>query len=255
MEEQLNILEIDGGIVVTGEVNLAAAESIIRRGHMAVVDISQAHFIIDEEEWKQFLGYSHHGPVYGASGWREVDVLKRFLENVWADKVILPADVARRHINAATRNAGLFQLIVPDDCRLFAMKDGDVYNKKLTKVVFQAKTPDEIYHYHLRRITAYTREDLNDIYDFAQYGPEIVSTDAVTRDFTYLFECYKEALDLITDTFGELFSDDLSQYQQMQPVYALANENSPLPPDKLEQVKAFAPYLDDFFDRAANLHL
>lgn len=255
MEEKLNIQEVDGGVVVTGQVDLAAAEAIIYRGHMTVVDISQAHFIIDQEEWQRFLGYSHHGPVYGASGWREVEVLKRFLENVSADKVVLPADVARRHINAATRNAGLFQLIVPDDCRLFAMKDGNVYNKRLTKVVFQAKTPDAIYHYHLRHITACTREELNDIYDLAQYGPKVVSTDAVTRGFAYLFDCYKEALDLITDTFGEPSSDDLSQYQQMLPIYALAEEKSPLPPDQLELVKAFAPYLDDFFDRAANLHL
>lgn len=253
--EELNIQAIDGGIVVTGEVDLQAAELIPCRGHMTVVDISQAHFIIDHEEWQQFLGYSHHGPVYGARGWREVDVLKRFLENISADKVILPADVARRHINAAARNAGLFQLVVPDDCRLFAMKDGDVYNKRLTKVAFQAKSPDAIYHYHLRRITAYTREELNDIRDLAEYGPRVVSVDAVTNDFIYLFECYKKALDLITRTFGEPSSDDLSQYRLMQPVYDQAEEKSPLPPDKLELVKAFGPYLDQFFDRAASRHL
>lgn len=138
-------IEYDGkNVTVTGEVNLKAYEKGFNGLHeYGVVDLSQATFIIDRERWAQFLGMSHWGPVYGNSGWRDVDVLKRVLQELKADKVILPADVARRHMNAIIKNEDIYEVEVPDDCKLFAMKDGNVYNKKLTKLVFQKRTPAE----------------------------------------------------------------------------------------------------------------
>ena len=142
MNEKACIQEVDGRVIVTGEVDLEVCKRILWNCY-GVLDLSQAMLIIDEEEWHQFLGMSHHGPVYGSSGWREVDVLKRLLQEVCADKVILPADVARRHMNAAIKNEDIYEVEVPDDCKLFAMKDGDVYNKKLTKLVFQKRNTAE----------------------------------------------------------------------------------------------------------------
>lgn len=142
MNEKACIQKVDGSVIVTGEVDLEVCKRILKKCY-GVLDLSQATFIIDEEEWYQFLGMSHHGPVYGNSGWREVEVLKRLLQEVCADKVILPADVARRHMNAIIKNEDIYEVEVPDDCKLFAMKDGNVYNKKLTKLVFKKRTPAE----------------------------------------------------------------------------------------------------------------
>ena len=140
MNEKDSVQAVDDRVIVTGEVDLDTCKRILWNCY-DVLDLSQATFIIDEEEWHQFLGMSHHGPVYGNSGWREVDVLKRLLQEVCADKVILPADVARRHMNAIIKNEDIYEVEVTDDCKLFAMKDGNVYNKKLTKLVFQKREP------------------------------------------------------------------------------------------------------------------
>ena len=151
MGKKVKIQEVDYGIVVTGEIDLKTAESIIYSGKWySVVDISHATFIIDKEDWQRCLGWSHCGPVYAKGGTRKVEVLLRFLELVKADKVIVPADIARRHMNAAIRNKGLSEIEVPDDCKLFAMKDGNVYNKKLTKMVFRRKHPTDILTYKQR---------------------------------------------------------------------------------------------------------
>lgn len=103
------------------------------------LDISEAEFGMDQEEWVQCLGWSHSGPVYGNSGRRDVEVLKRFLEVINAKTILLPDNVQRRHINAAKKNPNIKELQVSSNCPLFAYEDGKLMNKKKTKPVFNCK--------------------------------------------------------------------------------------------------------------------
>lgn len=97
------------------------------------LDITETEFGIEEEEWAVCIGYTCPGiPVYGASGMRKVEVLKRLLFNIKADEVILPDNVARRHINQALRNPDVKSLRVNDTCKLFAMDGDTLCNKKKT---------------------------------------------------------------------------------------------------------------------------
>ena len=104
------------------------------------LDISDAKMGTEEEHYRVCLGWSHSGPVYGASGYRKVEVLKRLLEQINAQSILLPDDVQRRHINAAKKNPHIKQLQVRPTCRLFTFEDGKLMNKKKTIVMF--KTPE-----------------------------------------------------------------------------------------------------------------
>ena len=88
---------------LTGNVTLDVL-SVLNRNEHNFIDISEAEFGIDQEKWYVCLGWSHSGPVYGNSGWRDVEVLKRFLEEINAKVILLPDNVQRRHINAAKKN-------------------------------------------------------------------------------------------------------------------------------------------------------
>lgn len=121
-----------------GEIDLSALEEL-NRHDFDFLDISEAEFGIDQEEWSVCLGWSHCGPVYGNSGWRDVEVLKRFLEEINAKVLLLPDNVLRRHINAAKKNPTIDELQVSDNCPIFAYEDGKLMNKKKTKPVFNCK--------------------------------------------------------------------------------------------------------------------
>ena len=88
---------------IIGEIDLRILAELVRHD-FDFLDISEAEFGIDEEKWSVCLGWSHCGPVYGSSGWRDVEVLKRFLEEINAKAILLPDNVQRRHINAAKKN-------------------------------------------------------------------------------------------------------------------------------------------------------
>lgn len=123
---------------LTGQVDLNVLNAL-KRYEYDFLDISEAEFGIDQEEWYTCLGWSHSGPVYGNSGWRDVEVLKRFLEEINAKTVFLPDNVMRRHINAAKRNEHIKELLVSQNCPLFAYDDGKLMNKKKTKLIFGCK--------------------------------------------------------------------------------------------------------------------
>lgn len=123
---------------VTGPIDLKDLESLLENEY-EVLDISEAEMGIDEEKWEICLGWSHSGPVYGNSGWRKVEVLKRLLEQINAKTILLPDDVQRRHINAAKKNPHIKELQVSSNCPLFAYEDGKLMNKKKTKPVFGCK--------------------------------------------------------------------------------------------------------------------
>ena len=120
---------------VTGPLDLKSLESLFENEY-DFLDISEAEMGIDEERWEVCLGWSHSGPVYGNSGWREVEVLHRFLEKINAKSILLPDNVMRRHINSAYYNKTLKQLLVTENCKLFANQDGKLMNKKKTIEVF-----------------------------------------------------------------------------------------------------------------------
>lgn len=119
---------------LTGEVTLDVLR-VLNRYEYDYIDISEAEFGIDEEEWCVCLGWTHSGPVYGNSGYRKVEVLRRFLEQINAHSILLPDDVKRRHINSAYLNCNIERLQVTDKCKLFANKDDKLMNKKKTKIV------------------------------------------------------------------------------------------------------------------------
>ena len=123
---------------VTGPLDLKGLESLLEDEY-DFLDISEAEMGIDEEQWEVCLGWSHSGPVYGNSGWRKVEVLKRLLEQINAKTVLLPDNVMRRHINAAKKNPHIKELQVSPNCPLFAFEDGKLMNKKKTKPVFGCK--------------------------------------------------------------------------------------------------------------------
>ncbi len=123
---------------LTGNVNLSVLE-MLKKYEYDFLDISQAEFGTDQEEWAVCLGWSHCGPVYGNSGWRDVEVLKRFLEEISAKAILLPDSVQRRHINAAKKNPDIKELRVSTACPIFAYEDGKLMNKKKTKPVFNCK--------------------------------------------------------------------------------------------------------------------
>ena len=120
---------------LTGEVTLDVLKEL-KRYEFDYLDITEAEFGIDYEKWEVCLGWSHWGPVYGNSGYRKVEVLRRFLEKINAKSILLPDDVMRRHINSAYYNRNIKQLLVTDNCKLFANKDGKLMNKKNTITVF-----------------------------------------------------------------------------------------------------------------------
>lgn len=124
---------------LTGNVNLSVLE-MLKKYEYDFLDISQAEFGTDQEEWAVCLGWSHCGPVYGNSGWRDVEVLKRFLEEINAKAILLPDSVQRRHINAAKKNPDIKELRVSTACPIFAYEDGKLMNKKKTKPVFNCKS-------------------------------------------------------------------------------------------------------------------
>lgn len=124
---------------VTGPLDLKDLGSLLENEY-EFLDISEAKMGVDEEQWEVCLGWSHSGPVYGNSGWRKVEVLKRLLEQINAKTILLPDDVQRRHINAAKKNPHIKELQVSPNCPLFSYEDGKLMNKKKTKPVFDCKT-------------------------------------------------------------------------------------------------------------------
>ena len=126
---------------IEGKIDLKGLGLLLQEEY-EFLDISEAEMGIDEEQWEVCLGWSHHGPVYGRSGWRKVEVLKRLLEEIDAKTILLPDDVQRRHINAARKNPCIEQLQVRPTCPLFAYVDGKLLNKKKTLLVF-GPAPEE----------------------------------------------------------------------------------------------------------------
>ena len=105
-----------------------------------VVDISEAEFFEEDKEEYVCYGFSHSGPVYSKKKVvRYYDYLTMFAEDVYTRKIIVPPTLKRKHMNRLVAKDFIEQIIVPEDCQLFSMKDGNVYNKKGTALIFKNK--------------------------------------------------------------------------------------------------------------------
>ena len=100
-------------------------------GFYHTVDLSQGEFGVKEETGYACLGYGHSGPVYSSrKSTKTVDALSVLVDRLFAGTVILPASVTKKQLNICVKNEMISRFVVPDDCRLFAMKDGSIWNKK-----------------------------------------------------------------------------------------------------------------------------
>jgi hypothetical protein len=105
-----------------------------------VIAISEAEFVEKDIEEQMCLGWSHCGPVYSSRiCTRHYDYLEMFVEDIVTDKIILPSYIKRKHMNRIKNNKNIKEVVVADECSLFSMKDGDIYNKKGTILVFSNK--------------------------------------------------------------------------------------------------------------------
>lgn len=103
------------------------------------LDLSEVIIKEESENWQNFLGYSHSGPVYGASGEKKIDVLNKLLSEISANTVFLPDDVAKRHVNTIIKNDNIKSVKVSENCKLFSMVEEDLYNKKKTSLIFKSR--------------------------------------------------------------------------------------------------------------------
>ena len=135
---------IDNRVVISGRVSVWDAERFPiwkKNGdYYEVVDLSQAEFMEEEQWYRRTLGWSHSGPMnYGGMRTKKVNSLKTLLEKLHVGTVILPADITRKMLNVCINNENIGCILVPDDCRLFSMKDGSIWNKKGTRLIHEQK--------------------------------------------------------------------------------------------------------------------
>lgn len=104
-----------------------------------IIDISEAEFEEKEVEEYVCLGWTHCGPVYGRSYMRKLNALTTILNCINTKKLILLVSLTRKQLNAVKRNCGIESILVPDGAKLFSMKDGHLYNKKGTILMFENK--------------------------------------------------------------------------------------------------------------------
>ena len=102
-----------------------------------ILDVSEVEFEVGEKKDHICLGWSHCGPVYGREYMRKIDSFMDLVDGLTVKRLILPASLTRKQLNAIKRNNGITGVAVPDDARLFSMKDGNVYNRKGTILMFE----------------------------------------------------------------------------------------------------------------------
>lgn len=126
-------------IKIIGQVSEALCTYYLHMSSYEVVDISAAEFIEEDREVR--IDYvTPSGPVYGKkTRVQHFDYLEMFVRDIFTEKIILPPNVKRKHINRIKDRDSIREVVVVDECPLFSMKDGDVYNKKGTTLVYKNK--------------------------------------------------------------------------------------------------------------------
>ena len=143
----MKVETIDGKTVISGEVTVKDARSFPMReennSYYTTVDLSQGQFEETEEEVRRCYGMSHSGGVYGPAYMKKVFALDIFLERLHAGTVILPVNVKKRQVKLCIENRDIARILVTEDCRLFTMKEGNIWNKKRTELIHsQVGEPD-----------------------------------------------------------------------------------------------------------------
>ncbi len=123
---------------VVGMVDSKVRDCILRN-YWYLLDLSQAVFE-EKDEGVQEHFFVSHGRAFTARI-KNTDPLTELLASVHAVKVILPAAVTRKQLNVAIRSEHIYQISVTDDCKLFSMKDGEVWNKKGTILIYKQAEP------------------------------------------------------------------------------------------------------------------
>ena len=115
---------------------------VIKQSYLDLLDLSQAifEFNADEPETK---GIVCHGHVMAFRP-KIIEPLFDLLTSVHAVRVILPSIVSRQQLNAAIKNPRIYQIEVTEDCPLFKIKDGDVWNKKGTILIYKQQEPEYV---------------------------------------------------------------------------------------------------------------
>ena len=138
----MTIETIDKKIILSGEVSVLDVINFPiweeNGDYHYIVDLSQAVFLEEEEQHRRSMGMGHSGPVYvGETTVIKISALQKLLERLLTGTVILPACVTRKQLNTCIKNRFIGKIIVPDDCRLFSMKDGSIWNKKGTILIHE----------------------------------------------------------------------------------------------------------------------
>ena len=134
-----------------------ADPKVIKNSYWDTLDLSQAVFEIDTGE-PEVQGVVCHGRAMAFRP-KIIEPLWDILSSVHAVKVILPSNVSRKQMNAAIKNKCIYQIEVAEDCSMFQMKDGNVWNKKGTILIYKQQNPEYV--------------------PCGECGKRIVSTDAI----------------------------------------------------------------------------
>ena len=123
-------------IKIIGPVSTELCYHYLHTSSYKIVDISEAKFIEEDKEVR--LDYiTPDGPIYGTkTRIQHFDYLEMFVSDIMTEKIILPPNIKRKHMNRIKDNCSIKEVVVVDECPLFSMKDGDVYNKKGTTLVY-----------------------------------------------------------------------------------------------------------------------
>lgn len=126
-------------IKIVGRVSEALCSHYLHMSSFDVVDISEAEFIEEDKDVRcDYVTPS--GPVYGKkTRVQHFDYLEMFVRDIYTEKIILPPNIKLKHMNRIKERSSIEKVIVHDECPLFSMKDGDVYDRKGTTLVFSNK--------------------------------------------------------------------------------------------------------------------
>lgn len=127
-------------IKIVGQVSEALCDYYLHMSSYKVVDISEAEFIQEDKEVRLDYITPDGTPIYGTkTRVQHFDYLEMFVRDIFTEKIILPPNIKRKHMNRIKDSCSIKEVIVVDECPLFCMKDGDVYNKKGTTLVYSNK--------------------------------------------------------------------------------------------------------------------
>lgn len=123
--------------VLSGHITSGDVRSIVEGRVYSVLDLSGATFEKGKTLTSGNSSFSHGRVVCEKPSVN--DALRDILGGVFAYKILLPAKVGKRQIKALSDNPHAYDAAVPNDCKLFYMKDGNICERKTGEFVFVRK--------------------------------------------------------------------------------------------------------------------